>query len=168
MGFGYYPYPISSPVRSLRWLFMQLFSSPARSPLKPLSLYEDKGFATLSAGRLPLAPQLLSQGYKCLLAGQHFTPIIAVFEVVKCRASTRPMAFSSFLLPPPHHCAGALSHPPSAPRTAYKIGKGGGSTCIFNQRCWRAIYLIIVETPVKLIGMLSGICIIAVGCKMFT
>jgi hypothetical protein len=111
----------SAVIRPLAWKWgWDTTHIPFQAPsLKPLSLYEDKGFATLSAGQLPLAPQLLSLGYKCLLAGQHFTPIIAVFEVVKCRASTRPMAFNSFLLPPPHHCAGALSHPPSAPRTFY-------------------------------------------------
>ena len=52
-----------SPVRSLRWLFSLLFSTPARSPLKPLLSYGHKGFATPSFAMFTISynrSQLLS------------------------------------------------------------------------------------------------------------
>ena len=62
------------------------------------------------------------------MAGQLFTPITAVCEVVQSRASTRPKTLAlSFIL---HHTVGRVrrSHPPYAPRPACRIGKGRSLT----------------------------------------
>ena len=49
-----------SPVRSLCWLILLLFDTPARSPLKPLLSYGHKGFATHPSRPVAPCPSLLA------------------------------------------------------------------------------------------------------------